>query len=123
MKAYHDGDWRIGKAQALMGNMLDMKPIVEVPPSLGVVMPVARVRTKSQAVKRLLEIVKQRVGTENPVHMMVEHTSSPDEAERLKQTVRDQFNCVELLVCEFKPVAALITGPKLLGLSFYSETT
>ncbi len=54
--------------------MLDMKPIVEVPPSLGVVMPVARVRTKSRAVQRLLEIVKQRVGTTNPLHVMVGHT-------------------------------------------------
>lgn len=113
---------RLGKAQAFMGNMLDMKPIVEVPPSLGVVMPVVRVRTKSKAVKRLLEIVKQRVGTENPLHMMVEHTSSPDEAEKLKETVRDQFNCIEILVCEFKPVSALITGPRILGLSFYPET-
>jgi len=112
---------RIGKAQAWMGNMMSMKPIVEVPPSLGVVTPVVRVRTKSQAVKRLLEIVKQRVGTEKPLHMMVQHTSSPDEAESLKQVVRDQFNCVELLVCEFKPVAALVTGPRILGLSFYSE--
>jgi len=114
---------RIGKAQAWMGNMLSMKPIVEVPPSLGIVTPVVRVRTRSQAVKRLLEITKQRVGTEKPVHMMVQHTSSPDEAGRLKQAVREQFNCVELLVCEFKPVAALVTGPRVLGLSFYSETT
>lgn len=111
---------RIGKAQALMGNMLSIKPIIEVPIATGLVEPVARVRTKPKAVKQLLEIMKQRVG-QNPVHVIVGHTIVPDEAERLKQTVRDQFNCVELYVCEFHPTATLITGPRNLGLSFYSD--
>lgn len=112
---------RIGKAAALMGNMLSVKPIVEVPPATGSVEPVARVRTKSKAVERILEIVKQRAGTTKPIHIMVEHTTSPEEAEKLKQTVSSQFNCVEIFSCEFNPVAALITGPGVLGLSFYSE--
>lgn len=112
---------RVGRTAALMGNMLSIKPIVEVPPSTGLVEPLGRVRTKSKAVKHLLEIVKQRMGTEKPLHVMVEHTCSPDEAEGLKQMVGNQFNCVELLLCEFNPVAALITGPRNLGLSFYSD--
>jgi len=112
---------RIGRAAALMGNMLSVKPIVEVPPATGTVEPVTRVRTKSKAMQRLLEIVKQRVGTTRPIHIMVEHTTSPKEAERLMQTVSSQFNCVEILSCEFNPVAALITGPGVLGLSFYSQ--
>ena len=112
---------RIGRARALMGDMLSMKPIVEVSSSTGLVEPVARVRTKSKAVNQLLEVVKQRVGTENPLHVMVEHTVVPEEAERLKQMVSEQFNCAELLACEFNPTAALVTGPRNLGLSFYSE--
>ena len=112
---------RIGRAAALMSNILSVKPIIEVPPATGVVEPVTRVRTRAKAVKRLLEIVKQRVGTTKPIHIMVEHTTSPEEAERLKQIVSSQFNCVEILSCEFNPVAALITGPGVLGLSFYSE--
>ena len=113
---------RIGRAQALMGNILSIKPIIEVSSTTGCVEPVTRVRTKAKAVNQLLEIVKQRVGTENPLHVMVGHTIVPDEAETLKQIVRDQFNCAELLVCEFNPAATLITGPRNLGLSFYSDT-
>ena len=113
---------RIGKAQALMGNMLSIKPIIETSTATGLVEPVTRVRTKAKAVKQLLEIMKQRVGTENPLHVMVGHTIVPEEAERLRRMVSEQFKCVELLVCEFHPTATLITGPKNLGLSFYSET-
>lgn len=110
---------RIGRAAALMGNMLSVKPIVEVSTATGRVEPVGRVRTKPKAVKHLLEIAEQRVGEKKPVHIMVEHTRSLDEAEELKRMVGERFNCAELLLCEFNPVAALITGPKMLGLSFY----
>jgi DegV family protein with EDD domain len=112
---------RIGKAAALMGNMLSIKPIVEIPTSSGRVEPVTRVRTKPKAVKQLLEIVKQRVGTENPIYIMVEHTAVPEEAARLKETVSAQFNCAELLLCEFNPTGAVTIGPGNLGLSFYGD--
>lgn len=112
---------RIGRAAALMGNMLSVKPIVEVSTATGLVEPVGRVRTKPKAVKHLLEIAEQRVGRKKPVHIMVEHTRSLGEAEELKGMVSERFNCAELLVCEFNPVAALITGPKMVGLSFYRD--
>jgi len=90
---------------------------------LGIPSPLARARTEEKAIQRLLEITKQRVGTTNPIHIMVEHTCSPDEAERLKEIVVDQFNCAEVLLCEFNPVASLIVGPGVLGLDFYSDST
>lgn len=112
---------RIGKAQAWMGNMLSVKPIVEISTSSGLVEPIARVRTKPKAVNQLLEIVKQMVGTEKPLHMMVQHTIVPQEAEKLKEMVSAQFNCAELHLCEFHPLAALVTGPRNLALGFYSD--
>lgn len=113
---------RVGRAAALMGTVLSIKPIVEVSSATGLVEPVARVRTKPKAIKKLMEIVEQRVGTKTQVHIMVEHTRSLDEAERVKQMAAERFNCVELLLCEFNPVAALITGPRGVGLSFYSDS-
>ncbi len=112
---------RIGKAQALMGNMLSIKPIVEISTSSGRVEPVTRVRTKQKAVKQLLDIVEQRVGTKAPVHIMVEHTAVPEEAARLKEIVAARFNCTELLLCEFNPTGAVTIGPGNLGLSFYID--
>ncbi len=112
---------RVGRAAALMGTVLSIKPIIEVSSATGLVEPVTRVRTKPKAIKKLMEIVEQRVGTKTQVHIMVEHTRSLDEAEKVKQMAAERFNCVELLLCEFNPVAALITGPRGLGISFYSD--
>jgi len=96
-----------------------MKPISGISTSLGKPLVVARPRTKKKALQVLLEMVKERVGTISPVHIMVEHTCVPEEAERLEQIVLDQFNCAEVLLCEYSPLSSLIVGPGLLGLDFY----
>ena len=112
---------RLGRGRAVMATVLNIKPLVEISTATGLVEPVARVRTKPKAIKKLLDVAEQRVGIKNPVHILVEHTRSLEEAEKVKQMVAERFNCAELLLAEFNPVAALITGPKGVGMSFYSD--
>ncbi|MCD6452703.1 MAG: hypothetical protein J7K77_00155 [Dehalococcoidales bacterium] len=64
-------------------------------------------------------MVEQRVGTTEPLHIMVEHTCSPREAKRLKEIVLDQFSCAEVLLCEYSPLDSLIIGPGVVGLGSY----
>jgi len=110
---------RLSKAKGLAGSMISMKPISGISTSLGRPLVVARPRTKKKALQVLLEMVTQRVGATSPVHIMVEHTCVSEEAERLKEIVLDQFNCAEVLLCEYSPLSSLIVGPGLLGLDFY----
>lgn len=112
---------RISKAAAMAGNMLSMKPITEMPTSLGRPVPVARPRTKKKALQVLLDMVKGRVEPKIPLHVMVEHVCALEEAEKLKQVVLDEFNCAEVLLCEYSPVSSLIVGPGVVGLSCYQE--
>ena len=111
---------RIGKAAAWAGTLLNLKPIITLPTSTGEVAPVERPRTKSRAVQRLLELMKERVNAK-PVHVNVLHADAPQEAERLKEQVLAQFNCVEIYVSEFTPVMGTHTGPGVLVLTFYPE--
>jgi DegV family protein with EDD domain len=71
---------RIGKAQAWAGGLLNMKPILEVPVSQGIVCPVQRVRTKSKAMEKMIEIMAQRVGDAKPVHVIVHCADNVSEA-------------------------------------------
>ena len=112
---------RISKAKAMAGNMLSMKPITEMPTSLGRAVVVARPRTKKKALQVLLEMVEQRAKADAPLHVLIDHTCALEEAERLKGIVQDRFNCAEVLLCEYSPLSSLIVGPGLLGLDFYPE--
>ena len=112
---------RLGRGAALMGTILSIKPIAEVPPSTGLVEPVTRVRTRSKALKHLLEIVRRRSKLGDKIHFLVEHTVTSEEAEKLIKMLTEEFDCAEVLSCDTQPVAALKIGPKSIGLSFYSD--
>ena len=112
---------RIGRANALMGTILSIKPIGEIPPSIGTVEPVTRVRTRPKALKYLLEIVRRRSKPGDKIHFLVEHTVTAEEAEKLIKMLNEEFDCAEVLSCDTQPVAALKIGPKSIGMTFYSD--
>lgn len=112
---------RLGRGAALMGTILSIKPIAEVPPSTGMVEPVTRVRTRPKAIKYLVEIARRRSKPGDKMHFLVEHTVISEEADKLIQMLNEEFDCAEVLSCDTQPVAALKIGPKSIGLSFYSD--
>lgn len=112
---------RISKAAALAGNMLSMKPITEISTETGRPSVLARPRTKTKALQALLEIMRHRISTTKPIHLMIDHTGLAAEAERLRETILGEFNCAEILVCRYHPISSLIVGPGGVGLSFYTE--
>ncbi len=112
---------RLGRGAALMGTILSIKPIAEIPPSTGMVEPVTRVRTRSKALDYLLDIVRRRSKPGDKMHFLVEHTVTAEEAKKLINMLKGEFDCAEVLSCDTLPVAALKIGPKSIGLSFYSD--
>lgn len=109
---------RVPKVAAWASSLLSIKPILQI--SGGEATPVERVRTKPRAMNRLLEIMRQKVGTK-PVHVNLVHAGVPDEAEEFKKQVLAKFDCVELYISEFSPVMGAHTGPGLLGFAFYCD--
>ncbi|MFQ5886965.1 MAG: DegV family protein [Anaerolineae bacterium] len=103
---------------AIMGSMLQIKPIISVEGGRAEVLD--RPRTKAKAVRRVLEIMERRVGL-NPVHVAVLHGDALEEAERLRDEVASRFDCVELLITEFSPVLGAHAGPGVLGMAFWAE--
>jgi len=82
--------------------------------------PLARYKTKAQAVKGLLEILKERCG-DKKLHAAITHINAPDEAEELKKKVSSQFQLSELYVTETYPVVGRHVGPGSIMLSWWAE--
>ena len=108
---------RIPKVAAQAGSMLNIKPMLTA--SSGVLHLVGIVRSKKSGIKRMLKIMRDKVGL-NQVHVAVMHAYALDEAEGLKEQVLSEFNCVELLLTEFSPLMGYSCGTGTLGLAFYS---
>lgn len=109
---------RIPKMASQIGSMLNIRPIFTI--SLGAVHVLGVVRNKEHGINRLLEIVKDKVGL-SPVHIAVMHAYALDEAERLRERVASEFNCIELWLTEFSPLMGYACGTGTLGLAFYKE--
>ena len=110
---------RIPKIAALAGSMLNIRPVLTI--SAGVIRFKGAVRSREHGIKRIIKIVKDKVG-QLPVHMAVMHVYALDEAKKLKERVESEFNCAELWITEFSPVMGYACGTGTLGLAFYTES-
>ena len=108
---------RIGRAQALLGGLLGIKPILGV--IEGEVAPVDRVRGGRAAHPRILEILKGRIDPARPVIAGVSHGNAPAWADRLEKLLRDAFPVSELIQAEVGPVVGTHAGPGVVSVSLF----
>jgi DegV family protein with EDD domain len=109
---------RIGGLAALLGTMLQIKPVLYL--ADGQVDVFAKPRTQSRAIRSMLQRLEQ-VADSRPVHVAVLQADVQDEAEVLRQMIADRFDCAEIYVTELTPVMGAHTGPGLLGIAFFVE--
>ncbi|MFC2019027.1 DegV family protein [Chloroflexota bacterium] len=97
---------RIGKAQALLGSLLNIKPVLTLKD--GEVVPVAKVRTRSKGIDRLLELVK---GAQNIQDLSVVYNTTPDEAQALVESIGAFFPKDRITLARVGPVLGVHMGP------------
>jgi DegV family protein with EDD domain len=107
---------RIGAATRFVGTALNLKPLLEVVD--GEVLPVERVRTKSKASVRLLELLAERVEGKSPLRVAIHHTGAEKEAAQLGDRVKEMFDVEEYHQTVITPVVGTHAGPGAFGLSF-----
>ncbi len=111
---------RIGRARAVFGNLLGIKPILGVVG--GEVVAVDRVRGGRAAHPRLLELFRERVAADRPVLAGVAHAKAPVWADRLRELLAGAFDIRELLVTEMGPVVGTHAGPGTVGAVLFQPT-
>ncbi|MBK8989411.1 MAG: DegV family protein [Chloroflexi bacterium] len=110
---------RIGGAQRLFGSMLSIKPLLQLED--GRIEPLDKVRTKSKAVQRLIEIAAESVQGARATHVTILNAAVPAEAESLAAQIRERIKPASLNIVEISPVIGTHTGPAALGLAWYTE--
>ena len=111
---------RIGQAQAWIGGLLGIKPILGV--REGEVVPVDRVRGGASAQRRLVELLGKRVDPGRPVIAGIGHAAAGEWAGRLRALLREAFEIAELLENEIGPVVGTHVGPGCVGAAIFQPT-
>ena len=81
----------------------------------------ARPRTRRTAMRRMLELMRDEAGA-GVLHAAVIHADASKDAESIRRSIADDFDCAELYVSEFTPAMGARIGPGLLGVAFWSES-
>jgi DegV family protein with EDD domain len=105
---------RIGGAQALLGSMLSIKPIITV--TDGEVEPVGKVRTRSKA----LQFIIDRVPSDGVDSIAVLHAGAPDIDEFMAR-LRPKLADAEIIVGHVGPVVGVHAGPRVLGCAWIAR--
>ena len=107
---------RIGGAQRLLGTALNLKPILTVKD--GKVEAVERVRTKSKALDRVVEIIAEQCNGKSSIRVATLNANAPEDAKGLLTTVSQKVNTIESIHAELSPVVGTHTGPGTVGLAY-----
>jgi DegV family protein with EDD domain len=107
---------RIGKAQHLMGTLLNIKPIIGMED--GIIVPLGTARTRHKVYQKMVDIVREKVGQGGRIKIAFTHVAALDQLEILKDEFNKHFQCKEVLVSAMSPTLAVHSGPGTVGLAF-----
>jgi len=107
---------RLNRAQAMIGTMLDLKPLLLV--ADREIKPVERVRTRSRAIPRMVDYFRNELPVE---HVAVMHAQAADEAEVIAAGLRRELPGQELVIGRIGCVLGVHTGPKALGIVYIKK--
>lgn len=100
---------RIGKAAALFGSILNIKPILSIDQE-GVVTAVDKVRGTKKAMQRIVDLFKQEFG-DDAVEMTVGWTAKSDLAKELAALAQTQLKVVTIRQTDIGSVIGTHAGP------------
>ena len=107
---------RIGGAQAMLGTVLNVKPLLEMQD--GQIEPVEKIRTRRKALNRMLDLVEEKMAGRTPVRLAAVHANAEAEALSLLENARQRFNPVESLISPLSPVIGAHAGPGTVALAY-----
>ncbi len=109
---------RIGGASALLGTLLQIKPILTVVD--GKTSVFTKVRTKKSAVEKIIETLMQDKQKDGLSDIIVHHIDCEGEARELAQKLETKLG-VKVEICGVGPVIGVHVGPKTIGIVYCTE--
>jgi DegV family protein with EDD domain len=111
---YLERGGRIGKAQALLGNMLNIKPLLIL--EEGEIVALEKVRTRAKAIEKLVEFITEFTHIQK---MVVLHGNTPQDVATLIEQTNLLMPNLDISVDHYGPTMATHVGTDALGVVVY----
>lgn len=109
---------RLSGAQALIGGLLQVKPLLHFKDK--VIVPFEKIRTRKKAMNRIAELLSQDTGN-GPLEAAIIHANRKQEAEEWRTELSLKFPDVDFRISYFGPVIGTHLGEGAMGLGWVKK--
>jgi DegV family protein with EDD domain len=107
---------RIGLVTAILGNALNLSPIISCNED-GVYYTVSKSRGRKKSLEKAIQLVKDYVGNHQKVRLMVAHGAAFEKAKEIEASLKLAIpQASDVLFGQISPALVVHTGPGLIGL-------
>jgi len=108
---------RIGLVTSIVGTAFNINPIISCNDD-GIYYTVSRARGRRKSIDKMVQIVKETIGTSTSYNLAVAYGNDLEEAKQLAEHVRSTFpNINQFFFDEVSPALGVHTGPGVLGIA------
>ena len=108
---------RIGGAQALIGGILQVKPILTF--RNGRVEPFESQRTKTKAMARLKDIVMSECPRSDDAWLSIMHSDAEEESNELAEFFKVNLDLTNIIIRQVPPAIVVHAGPGVIAVSYF----
>jgi len=106
---------RLSGAQAIIGSLLQVKPILHF--ENKVIVPFEKIRTRKKAMKRIVDLLAEDAA-KMPLEASIIHANCLSDAEKWKEEIEERLPNISLTISHFGPVIGTHLGEGSMGLGW-----
>ncbi|WP_339179460.1 DegV family protein [Oceanobacillus sp. FSL W7-1293] len=110
---------RLSNAQAILGSLLQIKPILHFEDKL--IVPFEKIRTKKKAISRILGMLEEEVDAGKELRVVFIHGNDRTYAEKLEADFKEKHPEIETSISYFGPVIGTHLGQGAVGVAWYKK--
>ncbi|MGM8364579.1 DegV family protein [Virgibacillus sp. W0181] len=110
---------RLTGAQALIGGLLKVKPILHIVD--GKIVPFEKIRTSKKAIHRIMGMLEEDAKKGTVKKVVFIHANDEKSAVALRDGFSEKYASIETVISHFGPVIGTHLGEGALGVSWYTE--
>ena len=107
---------RLSNAQAIVGGMLQIKPLLHFQEK--VIVPFEKIRTRKKAMNRISDLLKEDLADGGKIQATVIHANRPEEAAKWMEQLKTECPEAEFSISYFGPVIGTHLGEGAMGLGW-----
>ncbi len=113
---------RISHLKGLLGQVLNVKPVIAVEKAAGTYVQAGQARSLERAILKLADHVASQHPLGSALRLQVLHGRNHSGAALLRQALAERFQCTWLPTGPIAPVLGAHTGPGLVGVAYAPST-